>query len=111
VLATVALLRVLLLDEGVAPETVEFDLAAYLRLRSRGDTRPVSERQIRRVFGMARAAGLLGPDGLVDRARVVALVERVTGITDLDALTREQVQDVYEELERLIAALPATRAA
>jgi len=50
VCATVALLRVLL-DEGIAPETVELDHAALLRLRSRRDIRPASERQIRRVFG------------------------------------------------------------
>lgn len=111
VLATAALLRVLLLDEDVAPETVEFDLATYLWLRSRGDVRPASERQIRRVFGMARSAGLLGSDGHVDRARVVAVVERVTGSADVDALTREQVQDVYDELERLIAAQSSKRAA
>ncbi len=111
VLATAALLRVLLLDEGIAPETVELDLAAYMRLRSRGDTRPASEGQIRRVFGMARSAGLLCPDGRVDRERVIALVEQVTGSPDVDALTREQVQDVYHELERLIAATPPARAA
>jgi DNA polymerase III epsilon subunit family exonuclease len=111
VLATAALLRVLLLDEGIAPETVELDLAAYMRLRSRGDTRPASERQIRRVFGMARSAGLRGAGGSVDRDRVVALVERVTGSSEVDALTREQVQDVYDELEHLIAARPIKRAA
>ena len=60
VLATTALLRVLL-DEGIAPETVELDHSAYMRLRSRGDTRPASDPQIRRVFGMARSAGLVGP--------------------------------------------------
>jgi DNA polymerase III epsilon subunit-like protein len=111
VLATTALLRVLLLEEGIAPETVELDLAAYMRLRSRGDTRPASERQIRRVFGMARSAGLLGADGSVDRDRVVALVERVTGSSAVDALSREQVQDVYDELERLIASAPHRQAA
>ena len=58
VLATTALLRVLL-DEGIAPETVELDHNAYMRLRSRGDTRPASEPQIRRVFGLARSAGLV----------------------------------------------------
>ena len=57
VLATAALLRVLL-DEGIAPETVELDHSAFMRLRSRGDTRPASEPQIRRVFGLARSAGL-----------------------------------------------------
>ena len=62
VLATAALLRVLL-DEGIAPETVELDHAAFMRLRSRGDTRPASEPQIRRVFGLARSAGLVLPDG------------------------------------------------
>lgn len=101
VLATGALLRVLL-DEGVAPETVELDHAAFLRLRSRGDRRPASERQIRRVFGLARSAGLLCLGGGVDRTQVVALVERVSGISDIDSLTREQVQDVYDALERLI---------
>jgi DNA polymerase III epsilon subunit family exonuclease len=102
VLATAALLRVLLLEEGIAPETVELDLAAYMRLRSRGDTRPASERQIRRVFGLARSAGLLTANGNVDRDRVVALVEGATGSSDVDALTREQVQDVYDKLEQLI---------
>lgn len=109
VLATAALLRVLL-GEGIAPETVELDYSAYMRLRSRGDTRPASEPQIRRVFGMARSAGLLRPDGGVDRNRVVALVERVAGTADVDALTRAQVQDVYDALDELIeqqAALPA----
>ncbi len=102
-LAAAALLRVLL-DEGLAPETVELDHAAFVRLRSRGDTRPASEPQIRRVFGLARSAGLLRPDGGVDRDRVVALVERVTGTADVDALTREQVQEVYDALDRLSEA-------
>jgi DNA polymerase III epsilon subunit family exonuclease len=101
VLATVALLRVLL-AEGIAPETVELDHQAYMRLRSRGDTRPASEPQLRRVFGLARSAGLLGPDGGVDRDRVVALVERVAGTADVDSLTRAQVQDVYDALDELI---------
>ena len=101
VLATVALLRVLL-DEGIAPETVELDHSAYMRLRSRGDTRPASEPQIRRVFGMARSAGLLQPGGGVDSDRVVALVEQVTGTADVDGLTRAQVQDVYDALDALI---------
>jgi DNA polymerase III epsilon subunit family exonuclease len=113
VLATVALLRVLL-DEGIAPETVEFDHVAYMRLRSRGDTRPASEPQIRRVFGLARSAGLLQLDGGVDRGQVVALVERVAGTSDVDALTRSQVQDVYDALEQLIeqqaALAPAAHA-
>ena len=112
VCATVALLRVLL-DEGIAPETVELDHGAYMRLRSRGDTRLASEPQIRRVFGLARSAGLVLPDGNADRAQVAALVERVTGVTDPDALTRAQVQDVYDELETLIERqiVPATAAA
>lgn len=100
--ATAALLRVLLFDEDVAPETVELDHPAFMRLRARGDTRPASERQIRRVFGMARSAGLLRPDGGVDRDRVIAVVERATGTHDVDGLTREQVQDVYDALDLLI---------
>ena len=55
--ATAALLR-LLLDEGIAPETVELDLEAFMRLRSRGDTRPATAAQIRRVFALGYAAGL-----------------------------------------------------
>ena len=106
VLATTALLRVLL-DEGIAPETVELDHNAYMRLRSRGDTRPASEPQIRRVFGLARSAGLVLPDGTADREQVVALVVQVTGVTDVDALTRAQVQDVYDALEELIEQQPA----
>jgi DNA polymerase III epsilon subunit-like protein len=102
VCATAALLRVLL-DEGVAPETVELDHGAYMRLRSRGDTRPASEPQIRRVFGLARSAGLVLPDGTADREQVAALVCDVTGVTDVDALTRAQVQDVYDALEELVA--------
>jgi DNA polymerase III epsilon subunit-like protein len=109
VLATVALLRILL-AQGIAPETVELDHGAYMRVRSRGDTRPASEPQIRRVFGLARSAGLLNLDGTVDRDAVLALVERVSGRADVDSLTREQVQGVYDELERLIAELPAARA-
>ncbi len=101
VLATAALLRVLL-GKGIAPETVRLDHGAYMRLRSRGDTRRASEPQVRRVFGMARSAGLLLPDGSVDRERVIELVDRVAGTTDVDALTREQVQDVYDALDRLI---------
>jgi DNA polymerase III epsilon subunit family exonuclease len=109
VLATAELLRVVL-GEGIAPETIELDTSAYMRLRSRGDTRPASEPQIRRLFGMARSAGLQLPDGSVDRDEVVALVERVSGTTDVDTLTRAQVQDVYDALEELLeqqAALPA----
>lgn len=100
VVATAALLRAVL-AAGIAPESVRLDDARYLRMRSRGDTRPASEPQVRRVFGMARSARMLRPDGSVDRDQVVALVARVTGVADVDALTREQVQDVFDELERL----------
>ena len=101
VLATAELLRVVL-AEGIAPETVELDESAYMRLRARGDTRKASEPQIRRLFGLARSAGMLAPDGSVDRDRVVALVGRATGTTDIDLLTRAQVQDAYDALEDLI---------
>ena len=60
-------------EEGIAPETVELDDRAYMRARSRGDTRPASDPQIRRVFGSARPRPL-GPDGGVDRDAVAALV-------------------------------------
>ena len=102
VLATAELLRVVL-EEGIAPETIELDYAAYHRLRSRGDTRPASEPQIRRLFGLARSAGLQLPDGSVDRDQVLELVERVAGTADVDALTRAQVQDAYDGLEELIS--------
>ncbi|HEX6724268.1 MAG TPA: 3'-5' exonuclease [Gaiella sp.] len=103
-LATVELLQ-LLLDQGIAPETVELDDRAYMRARSRGDTRPASEPQIRRVFALAREAGI------VDREGVAALVARVAGGVEIDALTHEQVQDVYDELERLRSELPEERVA
>ncbi len=109
-LATARLLRVVL-DLDIAPETVELDHEAFLRLRSRGDTRPASNGQIRRVFGLARSAGLVVPGGDVDRSRVVELVHRVSGTADIESLNREQVQDVYEALEQLIAVVPDTRAA
>ena len=110
VLATVALLR-LLLARGIAPETVELDHAAYMRLRSRGDTRPVSEPQVRRVFALAGRAGLVALDGMVDRDAVDALVERVSGARDVEALSREQVQDVYDELDLLVVGAEESQAA
>ena len=109
-LATAALLGALL-DEGIAPETVRLDHDAFLRMRARGDTRRATEPQIRRVFGLARSGGLVLPSGCVDRAGVVALVERVAGTRDVDSLTREQVQEVYDVLEQLVAAHRAERAA
>jgi DNA polymerase-3 subunit epsilon len=110
VLATTALVRVLL-GQGFAPQTAVLDRAAFLRLRARGDHRPASGAQVRRVFGLARSAGLLLPNGDVDRARVVALVQGAAGTSDVDLLTREQVQDVYDALDLLIAAVPVERAA
>jgi hypothetical protein len=65
------------------------------------------------VFGLARSAGLTLLNGTADREQVEALVLTVTGVTDIDALTRAQVQDVYDELEALIeqaALAPAASA-
>jgi DNA polymerase-3 subunit epsilon len=90
--ATAALLH-LLLDEGVAPETVQLDHEAFMRLRSRGDTRPATAAQIRRVFALGNATGL-SRDGIVE------LSARAAGTADIDTLTREQVQAVYDALER-----------
>lgn len=90
--ATAALLR-LLLDEGIAPEGVELDLEAFMRLRSRGDTRPATAAQIRRVFALGYAAGL-------SREDILALVARAASTADVDALTREQIQGVYDVLEQ-----------
>jgi DNA polymerase III epsilon subunit-like protein len=95
-LATAGLLR-LLLVEGIAPETVKLDAEAFVRLRSRGDRRPATERQVRRVFALAHAAGL------DDREQILAVVADAAGTTDVDALTRAQVQDVFDALERLAA--------
>jgi DNA polymerase III epsilon subunit family exonuclease len=106
-LAAAALLRVLLMYERVAPETVELDHTAFIRLRSRGDTRPATERQVRRVFGMARSAGFVYPDGAINRERIVAIVKTITGTTDVDSLTREQIQNVYDALEGRIDAASA----
>lgn len=109
VLATAALLR-LILGAGLAPESVRLDRVAYQRVRSRGDVRPATEPQVRRVFGLARAAGLVEDDGSVDRAQVLEVVRRVAGADDPDALTREQVQDVFEVLEAMVAARTAAPA-
>jgi DNA polymerase III epsilon subunit family exonuclease len=100
--ATAALLRELL-DEGIAPETVRLDHEAFMRLRSRGDTRPATAAQIRRVFALGYGAGL-SRDGILE------LVSRVALASDPDTLTREQVQDVYDALERSTAS-PIERAA
>jgi DNA polymerase III epsilon subunit family exonuclease len=100
--ATAALLRVLL-DEGIAPETVKLDHGAFMRLRSRGDARPATTAQLRRVFALGYAAGL-------SRDGILGLVAQVAGTADADALTREQVQDVYDALERLTPQ-PIERAA
>ncbi len=102
VAATVVLLRVLL-SEGVAPESVELDYEAFMRLRSRGDNRPATAAQIRRVFALGYAAGL-SRDGIVERVGLVA------GTSDMDALTREQVQDVFDAFEQSIPP-PIERAA
>ena len=99
--ATAVLVKVLL-DRDLAPESARLDLDAFMRLRTRGDTRPASEPQVRRVFALARVAGLTGSDGRADRGKVCELVLHVAGIEEPDRLTREQVQDVYDELERLI---------
>jgi DNA polymerase III epsilon subunit-like protein len=101
-LATADLLR-LVLAAGLAPETAELDQAALWRLRSRGDARPATEAQIRRVFALGHAAG-------VGRAALLALVARIAGTDDVDSLTREQVQDVYDALEQPTPA-PIERAA
>ncbi len=100
--ATAALVRVLL-ERDLAPESARLDLDAFFRLRARGDTRPASDPQIRRVFALARAAGLTAADGRADRAKVCELVHRVAAVDEPDQLNREQVQAVYDELERLIA--------
>ena len=74
-LAAAALVRVLL-ERDLAPESARLDLDAFMRLRTRGDTRPASEPQIRRVFALARVAGLTGADGRADRSKVCELVHR-----------------------------------
>ena len=63
------------------------------------------------MFALARAAGLVALDGTVDPDAVAALVGRVSRVDDVEALTREQVQDVYDELELLVAEAEATQAA
>ena len=100
-LAAATLVRILL-ERDLAPESVQLDLDAFMRLRTRGDTRPASDPQIRRVFALARVGGLTGADGGADRDKVCQLVHRVASVDEPDLLTREQVQDVYDELEQLI---------
>jgi DNA polymerase-3 subunit epsilon len=94
-LATALLFR-LVLAAGLAPETVELGQAALWRLRSRGDVRPASEAQIRRVFALGRVADL-------GRPALLALVERVSGSPDPDSLTREQVQGRLRRVRVVVA--------
>ena len=98
----------MLLDEGIAPETVELDHSAYMRLRSRGDTRPASEPQIRQSV---RPRPLGGARRCSTAARIASRSPRSCSgsraSTDIDALTRAQVQDVYDALEELIEQQPA----
>ena len=90
--------------QGIAPETVRARPrgvpAAALPRRHPPRHRAADPQSVRpRTLGR-----LLTSDGVVDRAQVVALVQRVAGTTDVDSLTREQVQDVYDALDGLIAA-------
>jgi len=103
VAATAALLRVLL-DQGIAAETIQLDHEAFLRFRSRGDKRPATAAQIRRVFALGYVAGL-------SREGIFELVARAVRTSDVDALTREQVQDVYDALGLLNTAQGIKRAA
>ena len=107
-LATAALVRVLL-ERDLAPESAQLDLDAFMRLRPRGDTRPASDPQIRRVFALARVAGFTGADGRAHHNKICQLVQRVAGVDQPDVLTREQVQDVYDELNRLIRSAKKRR--
>lgn len=91
-LATAALLRSII-DQGIAPESIELDDEAFMRLRSLGDTRPATAAQIRRLFALGYAAGL-------SRDGILGLVAQVADTANVDGLTREQVQDVYDALER-----------
>ena len=50
----------------------------------------------------SRTRVLTGCEGRADRGKVCELILRVAGIEEPDRLTSEQVQDVYDELDRLI---------
>jgi hypothetical protein len=68
----------------------------------------MSEKHLRPYISTASSsAGLVLLDGTADRDQVAALVLRVTGVADVDTLTRAQVQDVYDALEELIEQQPA----
>ena len=90
------------LTSPAGPKWVNWRRFRSGRARPRGDSRPASDPQIRRVFALARVAGLTGADGRADRDKVCQLVHRVAGVDEPDPLTREQAQDVYDELEWLI---------
>ncbi len=68
----------------------------------------------RRSDACSRWPGRRGrlPDGSVDADATSALVARIAGGVAVEELTREQVQEVYDELDRLIDESPvAARAA
>ena len=59
------------------------------------------------MFGLARSAGSPCSTAAPIASRSARSCERVAGATDIDALTRAQVQDVYDALEELIEQQPA----
>ena len=103
VLATAALLRVLL-ERDLAPESARLDHDAFMRLRTRGDTPPLPSAADPRACSALAPPPSLTPALTAPRrpAARSALVHRIAGVNEPDLLTREQVQDVYDELERLI---------
>jgi len=56
---------------------------------------------------IALRTGRRGRREPVDRAQVVTLVRRIARTNDVDSLSREQVQDVFDALDGLIAARTA----
>lgn len=94
-----------LIQQGIALEACEFNERDYFDYRAIGDTRPISEIQKRRFFGMCASAGLKNEHtDRLDYAAIKHMLHEQAGHDSIDQVTREQIVGVYRHLEQLIEA-------
>lgn len=87
------------LTEGLDPRAVEIDRDGYYRQRSIGDDRPASDGQKRRIFALARENGITDAEGRVDKPALWKLIEQTVPGANIDSLTRETVQQVFDAIQ------------
>ncbi len=91
-----------MIEEGLDPAGTEINIELYFWLRANVSDEPVTERQVRRLFAIARGnLAFADHNGYVDRDRLVAEIQRIAGgVTRPDDLTRHQLQEVFDTLEQ-----------